>query len=51
MMTNIVATMKRDDCDFSLVIFDKLISLAAKYFTFSLFVEQVYFVDDLNNLG
>jgi hypothetical protein len=53
-MANIVghnATMKRDDYGFSLVNFDRLVPLSAKSFAFPLHVEQIFFVDDLNNNG
>ena len=53
-MANMVghyATMKRDDYGFSLVNFDRLVSLSAKSFAFPLHIEQVFFVDDLNNNG
>jgi hypothetical protein len=53
-MTNMVghnATMKRYEYGFSLVNFDRLVSLSAESFTFPLHVEQVFFADDLNNHG
>jgi hypothetical protein len=43
-MTNMVghnATMKRDDYEFSLVNFDRLVSLSAESFAFSFLVEQL----------
>ena len=43
--------MKRADYGFSLVKFDKLMSLSVKSFAFPLHVEKIYFQDDLNNVG
>ena len=51
-MTNMVGnnpTMNRDDYGFSLVIYNRLMSLSIKSFTFQLHVEQVLFVDDIKN--
>ena len=45
-MTNMIghnATMKRDDYGFSLVNFDRLVSLSTEYFAFPLHVEEVFF--------
>ena len=53
-MANMVGhnvTMKRDEYGFSLVNFDRLVSLSAESFAFLLHVEQVFFADDLNNHG
>ena len=43
------ATIKQDDYSFSLMNFDRLVSLSSKSFVFSLHVEHVFFADDLNN--
>ena len=53
-MTNTVghnAIMKRDDYGFSLVNFDRLVSLSAESFAFPLHIEHIFFADDLNNHG
>ena len=45
------AIMKRDDYGFSLVNFDRLVSLSAESFAFPLHIEHIFFADDLNNHG
>ena len=44
------ATMKRDDYGFTLIKFDRVIPYSADSFAFPLHVEQVFFVDDVENL-
>ena len=45
------ATMKRDDYGFSLVNFDRLVSLSVKSLAILLHVEQFFVADNLNNHG
>jgi len=45
------ATMKRDDYGFTLVNFERLIPYSAQSFAFPLHVDQVFFVDNVNNRG
>lgn len=44
------AIMKRDDYEFSLMDFDKLMSLPTESFAFALHVEQAFSADDLTNI-
>ena len=44
------ATMKRDDYSFTLIKFDRVISYSADSFAFPLHMQQVFFVDDVENL-
>lgn len=43
------ATMKRDDYGFTLIKFDRVIPYSAESFAFPLHVQQVFFVDDVEN--
>ena len=43
------ATMKRDDYGFGLIKFDRVIPYSANSFAFPLHVQQVFFVDDVEN--
>ena len=43
------ATMKRDDYGFTLIKFDRVIPYSADSFVFSFHVQQVFFVDDVEN--
>ena len=43
------ATMKRDDYGFTLIKFDRVIPYSADSFAFPLHVQQVFFVDDVEN--
>jgi hypothetical protein len=43
------ATMKRDDYGFTLIKFDRIIPYSADSFAFPLYVQQVFFVDDVEN--
>ena len=52
-MTDMVghnAIMKRDDYEFSLMDFDKLMSLPTESFAFALHIEQAFSADDLTNI-
>jgi hypothetical protein len=43
------ATMKRDDYGFTLIKFNRVIPYLADSFAFPLHVQQVFFVDDVEN--